>query len=149
MASWKDNGRESKRFRSPNRIQQRVLKKERSHVDAEGVGKMRKKVGLEKRRRRNPSPTVKEEVGEKSVEEAPATNKGESAFPVPSNSGAADAAVIAGSATKQEAVEPKAAADPVKGAKMESKDAELKRRLKGKGIGGNKPRPMETEKITE
>ena len=80
MASWKDNGRESKRFRSPNRIQQRVLKKERSHVDAEGVGKMRKKVGLEKRRRRNPSPTVKEEVGEKSVEEAPATNKGEPAF---------------------------------------------------------------------
>ena len=64
--------RQSKRFRSPNRIQQRVLKKERSHVDAEGVGKMRKKVGLEKRRRRNPSPTVKEEVGEKSVEEAPA-----------------------------------------------------------------------------
>ena len=54
MASWKDNGRESKRYRSPNRIQQRVLKKERSHVDAEGVGKMRKKVGLEKRRRRNP-----------------------------------------------------------------------------------------------
>ena len=32
---------------------------------------------------------------------------------------------------------------------MESKDAELKRRLKKKGIGGNKPRPMETEKITE
>ena len=65
------------------------------------------------------SPTVKkEEVGEKSVEEAPATNKGESAFPVPSDSGAA---VIAGSATKQEAVEPKAAADPVKGEKWRVK----------------------------
>ena len=96
MASWKDNGRESKRFRSPNRIQQRVLTKERSHVDAEGVGKMRKKVGfggIGKKEGEEPtslgraSPTVKkEEVGEKSVEEAPATNKGESAFPVPSDS---------------------------------------------------------------
>ena len=56
----------------------------------------------------------KEEVGEKSVEEAPATNKGESAFPVPSDSGAA---VIAGSATKQEAVEPKAASRSRQGRK--------------------------------
>ena len=62
--------RQSKRFRSPNRIQQRVLKKERSHVDAEGVGKMRKKVGfggIGKKEGEEPtslgraSPTVKKE----------------------------------------------------------------------------------------
>ena len=31
---------------------------------------------------------------------------------------------------------------------MEGKDAELKRKLKGKGVGGIKPRPTEAEKTT-
>lgn len=65
--------------------------------------------------------------------------------PTPSDSGAA---ATAGSATNQEAGEPKPTADPVKDEKMEGQDAGLKGRLKGKGGGGNKPRPTETAKTT-
>jgi hypothetical protein len=33
--------------------------------------------------------------------------------------------------------------------RVEGKDAEPKRKLKGKGVGGNKPQPTEAEKTTE